>query len=356
MNCLNCKKEIDVGKNFCAHCGQKTKKPQLSLWAILSDFISNVFNFDAKIYKTLLHLFVPGKLTHSYVSGQRNKYYPPIRILFFSMVIYFGLLASLIGDAIPDLNKISNDNHTALVENDLFERMDSLAPIYISEQGLPSLDSLKKATLKREATSTDSYLMEGEDMLGVDFNKLKIKTKDVFDLSDQELLEKYKIEGRLPRMLVSIVKKCYTKPGGIPKFLISNMLWSVILGIFLTGMLMKLLYIRRKKKYVEHLVFLMHTHAAVFVFLGLTLLIMKIFNMDIYNVSEEETRSEISSAAFINLSFLPGMIFFFIAMMRYYKQGFFKTLIKYGVIGFIYMMVFSLVAIFVSAISLYFFE
>ncbi len=352
MNCLNCGNNINETLKYCAHCGQKTKRPKLSVWAIIADFISNVFNFDAKIYKTIAHLFIPGKLTRAYVNGARQKYYPPIRILFFTMVVFFGLLASAINDALPDFRKFANENHRITVENDVFAKIDSLAPIYAENQCLPGLDSIKQNYTKRNKSVRDTFLLHGEQFLNIKWSEEKILVKDVYDLNAQEIFEKYKIEGKKKRMVVSVVLKFYTKPEGIPPFLIGNTLWSVIISIFFTGFIMKLLFIRKKKKYVEHLVFLMHTHCASFLFISLILLIAKIFGYAIIDNNSAANTTDFRSAAFLNLAVMVPMIFFLIAMFMYYKQGVFKTLFKYTLIGFSYVMIASLVTLFVSAISL----
>ena len=354
MHCLNCQKEISSEFDNCPYCGQKTKEPKLSLLDIISDFFSNVFNFDAKIYQTLLHLFVPGKLTKSYVQGARTKYYPPLRILFFSMVVYFGLLASSLNRVLPDLDKFSTENHKVAVENEVFQKIDSLSRIYLSHEQLPKMDSIKAKVLNRKTTASDTIFMHGANVFDIYFTEENILSKDAFELSGKELLEKYDIKEKHKRLIIPIVQKVYTKPGGVPSFLIGNMLWTIILAIFLLAVFMKIIFIRKPYQYVEHIVFLMHVHAATFVFFAVLMFICQLINYQIFEWNDDGG-SNLNSSNYLNLSFFPAIIFFFIALKKYYEQGIIKTSLKFFAISFCYMIIVFFMTLIVAALSLYFF-
>jgi hypothetical protein len=94
-------------------------------------------------------------------------------------------------------------------------------------------------------------------------------------------------------------------------------------GIFvmmpLFALILKLLYARRKRFYVEHFVFALHVHS--FAFLLLT--IMVLMRVDWVN-------------ALLTVWF---MIALYIAMKRVYGQGYLKTLLKYVLLGQAYALV-----------------
>ncbi len=88
------------------------------------------------------------------------------------------------------------------------------------------------------------------------------------------------------------------------------------------ALVLKLLYLRRDKYYVEHLVFLFHYHAAVFVCLTLYVLLLK----------------HLPSLLVIGVP-LACTLYLLLAMKYYYQQSWLKTLGKYMAFLFTYLFV-----------------
>ena len=109
---------------------------------------------------------------------------------------------------------------------------------------------------------------------------------------------------------------------------------------------LKILYIRRKKYFVEHLVFSFHYHAFAFLIFTMIFLAIKGFDMIGQEMSEDEI------APCIGVGMLVVMIYNFIAMRRVYNQGFFKTFIKYNVLNFSYIFIFTLFLVLTLAVSI----
>lgn len=76
---------------------------------------------------------------------------------------------------------------------------------------------------------------------------------------------------------------------------------------------MRLLYIRRKFNYTEHLIFIFNLQTVFFILLLLAIISDKIFQSDI----------------FLGIAIVYFGIYLFLAMKRFYQQGNFKTLVKY---------------------------
>ena len=85
--CKNCGSKL-YGQ-FCSNCGQN-KEQHVSFSDIKNDFLDEAFDYDARIFKTLKHLFIkPGFLTIEYWTGKRVKYLQPIRLYILSSVFYY---------------------------------------------------------------------------------------------------------------------------------------------------------------------------------------------------------------------------------------------------------------------------
>ncbi len=106
----------------------------------------------------------------------------------------------------------------------------------------------------------------------------------------------------------------------------------ILLPIF--TIFLRLLYIRRKFTYVSHLIFVFHSQTVFFLLLTIYLII---------NFFVEDAKSILFLGLFL--------IYLFIAMKRFYNQGYIKTFIKYCLLNIVFIIVASIGAVFVGTIS-----
>jgi Protein of unknown function (DUF3667) len=78
--CLNCHYPTAELENFCPNCGQKATDGKVSLHDLVHEFVHSIVHLDGKIFKTLLYLFVPGKLTVEFFEGHHKRYAHPIQL------------------------------------------------------------------------------------------------------------------------------------------------------------------------------------------------------------------------------------------------------------------------------------
>jgi len=68
-DCLNCGAAL-TGR-YCSACGQKADVSIPSLTQLLADAFGDLFNFDSRLWRSLLALaFKPGRLTRYYLAGR----------------------------------------------------------------------------------------------------------------------------------------------------------------------------------------------------------------------------------------------------------------------------------------------
>ena len=99
----------------------------------------------------------------------------------------------------------------------------------------------------------------------------------------------------------------------------------------ITAFIFKLLYIRRKRFFIEHLIFNLHNHSAIIILYTIALLISWI-NTDI--------TTDFSGL----LVFAPG-IYYIVAMKIYYQQSWGKTIIKFIIFSGLYLLALTLALI-----------
>jgi hypothetical protein len=85
--CLNCGAQL-AGR-YCSNCGQPAH-PHRTLHGMVGEFLSSLYNFDTKAWRTLPRLiFRPGTLTREYVFGKRARYVSPLAAFLLSIFLMF---------------------------------------------------------------------------------------------------------------------------------------------------------------------------------------------------------------------------------------------------------------------------
>ena len=86
--CLNCGAAL-TGR-YCARCGQKAARPNLTLGAFLKDTTEELTHWDGKVPATLRTLFFyPGVLTIDFLAGRRARWLSPLRVYLICSVALF---------------------------------------------------------------------------------------------------------------------------------------------------------------------------------------------------------------------------------------------------------------------------
>lgn len=111
---------------------------------------------------------------------------------------------------------------------------------------------------------------------------------------------------------------------------------SIALFVFLPlfTLFLKLFYIRRKYTYIDHLVFVFHTQTVFFMILSI------FYILELFGLTPE-----------LWIFMLLFSIYLFIAMKKFYEQGYLKTFVKFCLLNFSYMIIASIGVIAVLLIS-----
>lgn len=354
-HCYNCDTVLSESDKFCSNCGQKHTTGKISVWEFVYDFFKNVLNIDAKLPKTLAKLFFqPGRLTSEFFKGKHQSYLKPTQLFVFMTVLCFTIVIfqansfdtkwTVEGESKaikPNINFNEGENHLhRLIAMDSAQHeVDSLLKIVKQKANSESTSNLIDTTFQYWLVS-DTALLDSI-ILPIPFqkndlgkpNQVRMSKKDLILLSEKNVIEKYNIEGFVPRLLFIQVLKSIKHEDEIINHFLGRLSWTFFLLVPFFAFALKLVYIRRKQFYVEHLVFTFHFHALLFTILSLVLLLRNFVPMPVLVVF---------------LSYIP--IYLFISMKHYYKQGFFKTLFKYFLLLLIYILLFTVMLLIILMI------
>jgi Protein of unknown function (DUF3667) len=200
---------------------------------------------------------------------------------------------------------------------------------------LPKIEDIKRKQPLKEAIimheDTNNISVFGEGVL--------IPSHELYELPPEEIIEKYKVKGFGKQIFLRQGIKASQDAGNLIHFFMSKLFWATVTMIPALALFFRLVYWRRKRYYVEHVVFLLHFNTAAFLVLIPTLWLAK------YLSNYTET--------IVSLYFVWFALHFIASLKTYYKQSWRKTLLKAMIIGFGYLFiatVFMIIGMFIGLI------
>jgi hypothetical protein len=271
-----------VAGEYCAACGQRVEPHIHSVWIFMREATESLTHADSRLWQSLAGLlFRPGFLTREFLDGRRARYLPPFRLYLVVSVLFF-LLASLLGG--PD------DVIQITATEDLRAEVEQMAR---------SADPAERAAA--------AALTPAETSRGC-------------ELTYQGPWQDYLV----PRFRTACLKVFADGGRGLGREFMANLPQVLILFLPLIALVMRILYWRPKRYYVEHLLFFVHNHSFAFLLFALLMLISAVLPEGVGGV--------LTFAAT-----LYCMWYFFRAMRVVYGQGRLPTLAKYSVLGATYL-------------------
>jgi hypothetical protein len=303
-SCQNCGEALTG--DFCGKCGQRDKESRRAFIILLQETLYTVFELDGRAYKTLWYLFSkPAFLSTEYTSGRRASYTPPLR-LFLVISIGFFLLVSL---------------------------STSLQPLRNTAAGV---DPASTVTADFNLSFRDGNV---EILTGEDFSEL-----DEEDIEDIEELLNFVSEIELPFLppaanqnlqgfLVTQVEANFQDVVDDPASFFMGSLEYITLFMLLMmpllALIQQVLYITRKRFYVEHFILMLHNH---------TFLVFSIFLLWVSDIIEE-LEIPLLSSGFGWIDTAVGfwiVIYLYLSLKRFFGEGYFVTTLKFVTVSLIY--------------------
>ena len=339
-SCRNCNAFMAEQDKFCPECSQKYTDGRVTLRELMHEFFEAILNIDSKLFKTLGTLPIPGRLTNEYFAGKHKSYLHPLRLFFVSAILFFFMISFLvfryaeqdISDASDQILK--EDAYRTIFVEEFQEKEEAVRDSFNQNPLVnTALDSLNKylKTNKLDSIQTGIFGFKPEG-IGFETETVKLSSRDAMELGIDSLAQKYNITGSLKKFMLQQELRMMMDLKGFVSFIIGQSVWAYVIMMPLLALFLKLLYIRRKRFFVEHLIFTFHYHA--FLFLATTTILL--IGLLTGAFFEENPNYFIWPAFFI------GWIYLFISMKRVYKQNWFKTLVKFGVFNITYFFILNL--------------
>jgi len=296
-SCLNC--GTSLSGQYCGNCGQRARSRLISLWGLISEAFGDLLELDSRLWQTLGPLLVrPGKLTRDYLLGRRARFMPPFRTYLVLSVVFF-----LVAFFNP------REEFNVLFEP-ASETAEVAEPAELAEDGIVVGDDAIPDE-EEESNGINIDLTSGEADVQCDAED--IKAADMPDwLSSRLTPERWQL--MCERVLADDGRALFGK-------LRDNVPAALFVLLPLMALVLKITYPLSKRYYVEHLLFVVHYHA--FVFLMLTLQVLFARFGALISIPE----SAIDAVLIGTALYIPAYLFR--SMQRVYGQGVLITAVKY---------------------------
>jgi hypothetical protein len=331
--CLNCDYPMPDDYHFCPMCGQENVDNNTGIGMLAEEFINSFFAYDSRFVRSIVpFLFKPGFLTNQFLLGRRLTYVHPLRLYLIVSILYFTVISL-------EINVKGNIFQSGLNEMELEmdqERADSIKAQVkkgLTKEGLSiNVDASPDSTRKKGKRSSGIVLNLGEkDSTGKDqgFNLTKIKKwSQDRQMTPEAVLDSLGMKKTFwnLRFAEQSLKVVQRDTESLIEYLLEKASLMMFLLLPFFAVMLKLIYIRSRRYYIEHLVFTLHVHSFVFFLLLLLSLIM--------NVYENGTV----------VAICLGLLFTYLLLSfrRVYRQGWFKTLTKMFILFIFYSFAISL--------------
>lgn len=389
-NCENC--GAPLTGEFCAKCGQHAIDYRRSLFRVLIDAADSFFNWDTKFLQSLgLLLVKPWKLTNDFNAGRRARYVHPLRLYFLASIFFF-ILARMINlqgtgpieltaqdreELVANLSKLTGPDSP--LPPDQRQQVEAARTKLSEGQGALSeqeRDELKKAfkaflksnlrkTFKPEERAAVASAIaripeipdppadarpgdppadptapdvspsppQPTDPAAAGVSPAPPKKKKKHDPIHFTMGPEDGTKTPFEAWMEKQIKEKIGEDGANAKLFLdtlrSNIPVMMLCCIPLFAFVLKILYIRKRRFYVEHLVYALHVHTFLYVAVIITTLAAMAANRTLPALS----------GWIIGIMSCAFFVQIFLSVRRVYGQGWFFTTFKFALGGFVYLMI-----------------
>jgi len=332
MQCRNCGSELSGP--FCPSCGQPVKTFMRAIWGLVYEMLDEFFSFDSRAFNTFPPLlFRPGFLTNEYIAGRRASYVSPLRLYLLVSIVFFVAFAFLAVD----------EDRFQDVNVDIVEEDDARQTVDVLEKALKqlehNLDNQDEEADKSTQTTIDALRSE------LEVARTRVADAESAEEAGSEEQSLWSVftwnEAQLERYGRTQAQRVANNPERFVDKLFGALPQMMFLLLPVFALLLKMFYAFSKRFYTEHLIVALQSHS--FLFLMFLILLLISVSSDalagVWSSGAETVRTTAKWSAIIAGIWIP--VYLFLMQKRVYKQGWFLTLIKFSLIGIIYITLLS---------------
>ncbi len=333
-HCENCGAELQG--HWCAQCGQAAIEYRRSFRYVVADLLNEFLNWDSKFFTTIALLILkPWRLTNEFLAGKRVRYVNPLRLYLLASILFFFAVNYGAKGINFDASKLGPkdraDLEAELKKEDLppaaREKLEALlrdsSP---SPAPSPATNAPSPTPAPTASSDVASQPTESANEQKKEYGKIGERPFVAFDDAKSTTPFERWIEAQAKEKM----GEHGTKMGLFISTLFSNLPYMMLCCIPLFACVLKVLYLRRRIFYIDHLIYALHIHT--FFYTAIMLIVLATIGL---------TRFAPGAVAgwliaFLWIAFVTQI---FLSIRYVYRQGWFFSIFKFLFGGFIYLMV-----------------
>jgi hypothetical protein len=401
-DCENCGTPLQG--HYCYVCGQSVHNPTRHFGHAVEEVLESFWHLDGRVFRTLRDLMVPGRVALNYLAGQRVRYIAPTRLfVILSLLTFFiGKLVVHVdqapirfgGEGGAALEKAQSIAEVKQIESRLLAKLSvdekkaartpgvnpALVATRVAIEGaaanrIAELEELAKdrAEARSSAGTADSGSAQasaGQDS-GIATASTPAKTKEKGTRPQDDDDTHWRFNGRdwdektnpvevsfLPGFAnrwinhkIGRAKNNIEQIDGDPNRFIEAFLGAVPTALFLLmpvfALLLKVFYLGSGRRYLEHVVVALYSHAWLLLFL------LALFLLNAVKDASSANWVAVLTSLLSALLWMWVPVYLWVMQYRVYRDHWLVTTLRYLVIGSIYMVLVLFVVAFamVSGLS-----
>jgi hypothetical protein len=338
-HCENCGAELQG--HWCAQCGQPAIEYRRSFRYVVADLLNEFLNWDSKFFTTILLLILkPWRLTNEFLAGKRVRYVNPLRVYLLASILFFfavnygtkairfdptkfsderraGVAAALADKRSQIEAELNKENLTVEQRQKMQKALD-----YLTKPSATTTATPEENPSPTPSPSVSPTTESGQQTYGPVGDRPFV----VFDDAKSTTPFERWIEGRAKEKM----GEHGTKMGLFISTLFSNLPYMMLCCIPLFALVLKVLYIRRRIFYIDHLIYALHIHS--FFYAGIMLIVLATIGLVHFAPGP-------IAGWLIALLWIAFVMQIFLSIRYVYRQGWFISIFKFLFGGFVYLMV-----------------
>lgn len=333
--CRNC--GATLHGTFCHACGQSVRSVVKPVHGMFEDALDIVLSVDSRAIHTLPPLLLrPGFLTTEYFSGRRVRYITPFRLMVvLCLLAFFTLHMALNVDGIAGLKAQSTGvfatDATADEVHVHLARVQANLNAPVREQANRRLVELQAEPIAGGPSTDHADASATSPPGGIEIDKIHLTwLSDAMNTRLNDLVKRGTANATaMSNDSASPAEARGRFIGAMFSYLPQTMF--VLIPVF--ALLLKVVYLFKRRLYMEHLVVALHSHA----FLFLCLLLFALLSLA-QGWLEPRTSIGTQVAHWLGIGLLVWLpIYLLIMQKRVYGQGWPMTVLKYLFVGWSYL-------------------
>jgi len=328
IHCENCGALL-TGR-WCSQCGQAAIDYRRSFRHVIVDVLDSFLNWDSKFFATIGWLIArPWHLTNQFLAGRRVPYVHPLRLYLLVSILFFFVINYWAKSIHADPSKLSADDRADIAA----ELNDPDIPPAVKARIRGALEAKGRTQPEAQTSpSPQTAVTPQPSVIGSpppsvtspspsgDFGPLV-----QFDKPPSDRFEKW-LEQRAKEKM----GEHGSKMALFIATLFSNLPYMMLCCIPLFALVLKVLYVRKRVFYIDHLVYALHIHS----FAYLAIMVIVLITIGLNRSIPGAFAGWIIAALWITFA-----VQVFMSIRRVYRQGWFFTVFKFFLGGLVYLIV-----------------